>query len=78
MSEFHVVDLVSQRDAVREHVRGRSEAEIVSWLATQGRLVREDVGGREVFVFETAAGRRATFFFDNAELVFVGDHATFM
>jgi hypothetical protein len=77
MAEFYLVDLVSQRDAVRDHLRGRSKEGVLQWLAARGLLEQQDVSGRAVFHFESHAGRRATFFFDGDDLVFVGDHTTF-
>jgi len=76
MSEFHIVDLISQREAVREHSRGWSAEEVVAWLATRGRLSKRAIAGQDVFYFESAAGREAVFFFDGDQLVFVGDHTT--
>jgi hypothetical protein len=75
---FRVVDLVSQRAAVRDHVKGWSKVAIVEWLATQGTLRTQIISAREHFFFESTAGIQATFFFDGDELVFVGDHTTFM
>ena len=74
---FRLIDLVSQREAVREQVKGWSRASVVDWLAVRGRLSSHIVQAREVFFFESAAGCRATFFFDGDEMVFVGDHSTF-
>lgn len=78
MTNFHLVDLVSQREAVREYMRGKSNDEILQWLAGRGRLVQQDISGRAYFHFESHAGRRAIFFFDRGDLVFVGDHTTFV
>ena len=78
MTDFHLVDLVSQREAVRDHLRGKSTDEVLQWLAGRGQLVQQDISGRAHFHFESHAGRRATFFFDGGDLVFVGDHTTFV
>jgi hypothetical protein len=78
MDDFCLIDLVSQREAVREHLKGRSTAEIVRRLAGRGRLDRDTFAGREAFFFESAAGLRAAFLFDGDALVFVGDHTTFI
>lgn len=77
MTEFHLVDLVSQRHAVAQHLHGKSDAEIVEWLAARGHLVRQVIGGRETYHFESLEGLRATFFLDAGELVFFSDHSTF-
>ena len=78
MSDFHVVDLISQREAVRDHSRGWSADELVAWLATRGRLYKRNIAGQDVFFFESAAGREAAFFFDGDQMVFVGQHTTFI
>jgi len=78
MNDFQLVDLVSQREAVRDYLRGKSDEEVLQWLADRGQLVRQDIAGRAHFQFESHAGRRATFFFDNGDLVFVGGHTTFV
>jgi hypothetical protein len=77
MNEFHIVDLISQREAVRQHSRGWLAGELVAWLATRGRLCKRNVAGRDTFFFESAAGREAAFFLDGDQIVFVGDHTTF-
>lgn len=77
MSEFHIVDLVSQREAVRRHSRGWSADEVVAWLAARGRLCRRNIAGQDLFFFESAVGCEAVFFFDGDQIVFVGDHTTF-
>ena len=41
MNDFQLVDLVSQREAVRDHLRGKSNEEILHWLAARGQLVRQ-------------------------------------
>jgi hypothetical protein len=72
MSEFHIVDLISQREAVRQHSQGWSAEEVVAWLATRGRHYKRDIGGRNIFFFESAAGREAVFFFDGDQIVSSG------
>jgi hypothetical protein len=76
---FHLVDLVSQRAAVREHLSGKPPAEILEWLATKGRVTRIPTlpGVRETYEFESLEGRRAVFFFDGDGMGFHGDHTTF-
>lgn len=71
------VDLISQREAVRQHVRGWSVENIVGWLAIRGKVSKRSISGQEIFFFESAVGRQAGFFFDNDEMVFLGDHTTF-
>jgi hypothetical protein len=55
MSAFQLVDLVSQREAFRRHVRGWSVEDIVAWLAARGQLSKRTITGRETFFFESAA-----------------------
>lgn len=75
MNEFHVVDLVSQREAVRQYIRGWSRERVLSWLASRGTLQSFAISGRDHYSFESAVGLRATFFFGPEGLVFVGDHS---
>jgi hypothetical protein len=81
MSEFHLIDLVSQREAVRQELAGKTHDEILVWLATRGTLTPLPKVGhpneQHVFRFESLTGREALFFIDGTELVFVGDHSTF-
>lgn len=77
MSEFHLIDLMSQRDAVREQLKGRSPGEVIAWLRRHGGVSKRAVAGREVFDFVSSTARQATFFFDDGELVFLGDHTAF-
>jgi len=78
MSEFHVVDLVSQREAVRQYARNWTADKVVAWLATRGRLYKRNIMGRDHFYFESAAGLQAVFFFDGDQMVFCGYHTTFV
>jgi hypothetical protein len=80
MTTFRLVDLVSQRAAVREHLTGKSPAEILDWLSTKGRVTRipTQPGAAETYEFESAEGFRAAFFFHFGDIVFVGDHTTFI
>ena len=77
MRDFQLVDLVSQREAVRQQVKGWSVVDILAWLAARGELTKRSVSGRDVFYFQSTVGREAVFFFESDEMVFVGDHTTF-
>jgi hypothetical protein len=77
VTDFHLIDLVSQREAVRQHLRDSPVCDILLWLAARGQLRRTMISGRETFFFETAVGRQAVFFFDGDEMIFFGDHTTF-
>jgi hypothetical protein len=80
VTTFHLVDLISQRAAVREHLTGKSPAEILEWLATKGRLthVAPQPSFAETYEFESSEGFRAVFFFQGGDMVFIGDHTTFV
>jgi hypothetical protein len=74
MSDFHIVDLIAQREAVRQHTRGWSCAEVVAWLASRGHLYTRNVmGRRDIFFFESGVGLEAVFFFDGDQIVFIGE-----
>lgn len=81
MSEFHLIDLVSQRDAVRVELKGKTREEIIIWLTVRGTLTPlPKVGhpGEHVFRFESQVGKHAVFFFDGSDLVFVNERETFV
>ena len=78
MDDFHLIDLISQRNAVRRHLRGWTATEILDWLSARGTLTQLPISSeRPCFHFQTPAGFTATFFFNNTEIVFVGDNTTF-
>lgn len=77
MTDFQLIDLISQRAAVRQHLQDRSVDDILAWLAARGQLSRLTLSGREVFLFESAVGFQAVFFFSGNEMVFVVDNTTF-
>ena len=75
---FQLIDLVSQRDAIRECLPHVSRATFLSWLSQRGELVPRAIMGREHYFFRSPAGLEAVFFFgDEGALIFVGDHCTF-
>jgi hypothetical protein len=71
MSDFDIVDLISQREAVRQHTRGWSSGEVVAWLATRGRLDRASLEGWGYFVFESRVGLFAVFYIFRGYIVFM-------
>ncbi|MEM9246511.1 MAG: hypothetical protein AAGA67_12340 [Cyanobacteria bacterium P01_F01_bin.153] len=77
MTDFHLVDLVSQRQAVRQYLRGCSKAEIIAWLSTKGSLEVRNIQDTEVFDFTSGVGIEDSFFFQQDDFVFIGDHCTF-
>ena len=78
--DFHLIDLVSQARAVQRLLAGKTDSEKLAWLATQGKLesVAMTPDGRQTYHFESVTKQDAVFFFDASELVFVGDHTTFI
>ena len=78
-SDFALIDLVSQRDAVRSFLLGLDTDAKVEWIASHGTLRTIDHAGfRLTFVFESRLGFTAGFFFDDSgDFVFLGDHHTF-
>ncbi len=78
MSDFVLIDLASQREAVRALLHGRAEPEILAWLRARGRLTLIETSGRVSYEFESVTGRRCQFCFLSGDFVFVGDHTTFI
>jgi hypothetical protein len=77
-ADFHLFDLVSQREAVRQLLKGKSENEVLEWLSERGRVSRiPTTAGPSSFEFESVTGQRAQFFLKDGGLVFYGDHTTF-
>jgi hypothetical protein len=58
-------------------LRDHSVDDILAWLAARGRLSKTLVFGRETYLFESAVGREAVFFFEGDQMVFIGDNTTF-
>tara|TARA_R110002167_G_scaffold68493_1_gene193272 strand:+ start:57 stop:305 length:249 start_codon:yes stop_codon:yes gene_type:complete len=79
-SDFILIDLVSQRDAVRDFLRDVDTASKLEWIANWGtiRTIEHPSGLRQIYAFESRLGLRAGFFFDDSDdFVFLGDHHTF-
>lgn len=78
-ASFALVDLLSQREAVRYLLRDMSPEPKIAWLAAHGTIrTIEFPGARLTYVFESRLGLTASFFFDDHDdFVFVGDHHTF-
>ena len=79
-SDFVLVDLVSQRDAVRVMLRGVDITNRLEWLKSQGTLqtIEHSPPFQRTYVFESRLGIIAQFFFnDSGDFVFLGDHSTF-
>jgi len=78
-SDFVLLDLVSQRHAVRKYLRDLDADAKVKWIASHGTIRTIDHPGfRLTYVFESRLGFTAGFFFDDSgDFVFIGDHHTF-
>jgi hypothetical protein len=77
---FHLIDLVSQADAVERHLSTLSAAEKLEWLSTAGKIEarpKEYPFEEQSYFFESATGTTCCFFFKNDHFVFIGDHTTF-
>ena len=80
MACFQVIDLISQRDAIKEHLKDKSEKEKLAWLSTKGEVVKltsKFNNSNQVYQFTSCLGSVALFFFAENELIFIGDHHTF-
>jgi hypothetical protein len=76
---FHLIDLVSQADAVQSLLAGRSLDDKVAWFEAHGRLLAlpaKGPGSPQVYSFESRIGLRCAFFIDGDALVFIGDNTT--
>jgi hypothetical protein len=77
---FQLIDLVSQARAVRKLLTGKTDSEKLAWLSAHGKVdvvATKHPNEKQCYHFTSALGREAIFFFDAADLVFIGDHTTF-
>ena len=49
MPNFHLIDLVSQREAVRQQLKDLPVDDIVKWIAARGEVLTTIADGRVVF-----------------------------
>jgi hypothetical protein len=80
LADFVLVDLVSQRDAVRVLLRDVDIDNRLEWLKSQGTVqaIEHSPPFPLTYVFESRLGIIAQFFFnDSGDFVFLGDHSTF-
>ncbi len=74
---FHLGDLVSQASAVHDQLAGITQDEKFAWLSHHGHLCEIQVThpkAPQIWCFESNAGIRSIFFFDDDTIVFVGDN----
>ena len=78
--KFVLIDLISQREAVRKVIQNLSVEEKITWLSKHGMVSKLEMpkNYKQVYCFESTLNLEACFFFDdNNKLVFIGDHTTF-
>jgi hypothetical protein len=76
-SNFIIINLASQSEAVARHVEGWPKGQIIDWLSRQGELNRlTDIYDGEYFEFRSGVGFRAIFYLKDDEFLFIGDHTT--
>lgn len=78
---FHLLDLESQAEAVQSLLAGRPIEAKVAWFAAHGKLSTRPSrapGAKQVYSFESNIGLECLFFIDGDDLVFIGDHTTWV
>ncbi len=68
VSDFHLIDLVSQAAAVQRLLRGKSPTEKLDWLAIRGKISHMPSvvpGWPDVYFFESSIGIQCSFAFMN-------------
>ncbi len=78
--QFHLIDLVSQRKALREHLQGFTEEEVLTWLKAHGHLEQyyNSAATHQIYIFTSNLGIEAGFFFRKGQMIFIGDDCTFV
>lgn len=74
---FHLIDLISQACAEETLLRGQTHEAMIAWVAARGMLRVREVYGRQLYDFSSPAGGDCTFFLDQGQFVFLGDHMVF-
>lgn len=77
---FQIVDLISQAISIESKLIGKSDKEIINWLQDKGKiqkLTKRTRQEKQLFRFHSYIGIEATFFLDNGQFFFIGDHHTF-
>ena len=78
---FHLLDLASQAEAVQSLLVGRPLEDKVAWFEAHGKLSAvpsKTPGAKQVYLFESNIGMQCLFFIDGDDLVFIGDHTTWV
>ncbi len=77
MSDFRVVDLWGQAEAVARHTQGWSKAQVLDWLGQFGKITQLDYGYPDIFVFHPPSGLDTGFVWrDNGKFLLIGDNTT--
>ena len=75
---FVIINLVSQAVAFSRFTQGWTEEQILAYLSRQGELEwLAHLPGKKVYQFKSGVGFQSSFFFDEGEMIFLGDHSTF-
>ena len=84
IGSFALLDLVSQAAAVKRFLKGLSAEQKLAWIGSHGNLTEFEFsfplppGSPDVYRFESRIGLGCGFFLDGDEIVFLGDHTTFV
>lgn len=78
MTEFIVVDLGCQAEAVANHVRGWTKEQILDWLSQHGEVSkRPHPYDNDLYAFRSRTGQYTAFrLLDDGQLFIIGDHST--
>ena len=76
MSNFVLIDLVSQANAVAKYVQNWSEKQILQWLAQRGTLTKREDRFGPIYCFESTLGFWVHFFLDGDQFTFLAQHTT--
>jgi hypothetical protein len=83
---FPLINLISQVYAVENFLVNKSEAEILQWLQTKGKLRKvENLSSqfstvysfRSCFELNSGINFDCVFFIKDKQFIFIGDHTTF-
>jgi len=65
-TSFHLFDLRSQAEAVRQHLFGKPPQEVLTWLGTHGTVTSNPRSS--YYSFESSSGVRSAFCFRDGTL----------
>lgn len=76
--DFCLIDFISQRKAVKKHLKNLSKEKKLFWLASKGVLTEIRSVFPKTYKFRSFINMEANFFFNQDEIIFVADHTTFV